>query len=81
MIGGLVIEAIILPNKVWVNCAEKQSRSQCAIYVERNGDSESILIGDIVWWQGNRAMWTPVDKRFVEKEIKRIGFSGVNRPS
>lgn len=80
MIGGLVIETVILPDKVWVNTAERQSTSKCAIYVERSVFAEQIRIGDIIWWQGGFAMWTPVSKKFVEKKLKRIGFSGVNRP-
>ena len=80
MIGGLVIETIVLANRVWINYAERQSRSQCAIYVERTPASEKVRLGDMLWWQGAYAMWTPLDKRFIEKKLLRIGSSGVNRP-
>lgn len=80
MIGGLVLETIDCGNRVWVNCGEKNSTLKCAIYVERNPDSLAIRLGDDLWWQGTNAMWTPVDRRFEDRKIKRIGFSGVERP-
>ena len=59
MIGGTVIKVKELPDKIWVNCEEDCSTSQCAIYVEKNAKSKLIEPGDSVWWQGIYAMWTP----------------------
>jgi hypothetical protein len=96
MIGGTVTKTEVLENKVWVDCEEDQSTSKCAIYVERNNKSEAIKPGDSVWWQGGFAMWTPFENRTNGKQngisilkcgvdydvrIKRIGFSGVARPT
>lgn len=70
-------------NRVYVNCREvvKRGRPQtCAIYVERNGDSEQMRPGDNIWWQGKRALWTPADRRVVDKEIPRASYSGVRSP-
>lgn len=89
MVGGQVIETIVLQDKVWINCKEKVNGrligDGTAIYVERNPKSCSVSEGDTVWWQGNRAMWTAKDANgnIIGKPdtvLKRIGFSGVNRP-
>jgi hypothetical protein len=82
MVGGVVIETIVLPEKVWVNCREKPRRGRkCAIYVERTPESRSISEGDSLWWQGEWAMWTPKNHAFEDKKLRRVGFSGVNRPN
>lgn len=91
MVGGIVVETIVLSDKVWVNCqrySEKENKKyseQCAIYVELTPQARCITEGDIVWWQGETAMWTPRNDRRetvgrADIPIKRIGFSGVKRP-
>lgn len=91
MVGGTVIETIVLPEKVWVNCDEARSYEaeggwvtipsrECAIYVERTPESRSISEGDSLWWQGGWAMWTPRNRAFEDRKLKRIGYSGVSRP-
>lgn len=92
MVGGVVIEVIVLPERVWVNCEEERSSSRCAIYVERNEKSERIKPADQIWWQGGWAMWTPYYPRHdpskipqragfdYDIKIPRIGCSGVKRP-
>lgn len=84
MVGGKVIEIIKLEDRIWLNCQDDwppKHPDQCAIYVKRNADSEAVAVGDGLWWQGGYAMWTPTDRRFVDRKIPRIGFSGVNRPT
>lgn len=92
MIGGIVTETIVLPDKVWVDCVESQERcnDKCAIYVERNENSLKIKPGDSFWWQSGSAMWTPFEnkgkagnKSHIDYDIRipRIGFSGVSRPT
>ena len=93
MVGGRVIETIVLPEKVWVNVRDgeprKSKNNECAIYVEKNAKSHCISEGDSLWWQGGFAMWTPAHKRDqkggkcgvdYDIEIPRRGYSGVNRP-
>ena len=77
MVGGIVIEVVWLDEKVFVDCRATRYRDTCAVYVERNQDSERIEIGDRFWWQGNYAYWTPADESRVEVKIPRVGFSGV----
>jgi len=84
MVGGMVITTIEDGDRIYVNCRElltHRGRPQtCAIYVDRNSDSVQIRPGDKIWWQGNRVMWTPIDRRVIEKEIPRRSYSGVSSP-
>lgn len=59
MVGGKVIETIVLPDKVWINTRDAHSTSECAIYVENDAKSRTVSEGDTVWWQSDIAMWTP----------------------
>lgn len=87
MVGGNVREVIIQDDKVWVDTVEDrydEFSEHCAIYVERNAESEQIKVGDIVWWHAGTALWTKYENGiFVGPEdvrIPRLGFSGVSRP-
>mgnify|MGYP000973924144 CR=1 FL=1 len=89
MIGGKVIETIISKDRVWINCQEFRNNkligTPCAIFVELSPKAKSVSEGDIVWWQGNRAMWTAKNSagETVGKPdtvLIRIGSSGVSRP-
>ena len=86
MIGGTVIETIETPDKIWINCREDQSTSECAIYVEKTAKSRTVSEGDAIWWQGETAMWTPKTRagETVGKKsditLRRIGSSGAKRP-
>lgn len=90
MVGGMVITTIEDGDRIYVNCQERrtagesQRRSRpdtCAIYVERNPDSEQVRPGDDIWWQGKWAMWTPADRRVIDKQIPRRSYSGVSPPA
>lgn len=90
--GGIVIETIAVKNRIWINTKEKEYyRTECAIYVEDTPEARCVSKGDTVWWQGDKAYWTPKDKNGnpIERKdgkyvanvvLKRIGFSGVKRP-
>ena len=83
---GKVIETVVVKDKVWVNCRDEHG-SECAIYVQNTPKARSISDGDSFWWQSDRAYWTPKDRagRLIGSKsdiiLKRIGFSGVKRPS
>ncbi len=94
MVGGTVIEVVDLATKVYVNCADRpyNKTEECAIYVARDDNSQKIEIGDGIWWQGNKAMWTPAANRTNDRQAKkrklkcgvdydivipRIGYSGI----
>ena len=77
-VGGKVVDHKIFDEKVYINTNDG---SECAIYVERDENSEKVKIGDVVWWQGDRAFWTTEDRKTeVETALKRRGFSGVPYP-
>jgi hypothetical protein len=80
MIGGIVTRTVVLKDRVWVDCVERSSNSKCAVYCERNSDSEAIRPGDSFWWQAGKCMWTPFDKSRVDVKIKKLGYSGVGLP-
>lgn len=85
-VGGTVIETVTSGDLVWINTKEKpEYRSECAICVENTPEARAVSKGDIVWWQGALAFWTPKDRQGkrvgpVEVKLKRRGFSGVSRP-
>ena len=93
MVGGRVLEVCDdRQGRIYVNVGDRiYSRLQkCAIYVEKNANSDRIEIGDSLWWQGRYALWTPQDARResdggkcgIDYDIKipRIGYSGVSHP-
>lgn len=81
MIGGKVIETVTEPERIWINVRDTTYKHDtCAIYVQRNVDSERIQIGDSIWWQGWSAFWTPATREFEDKEIRRLSYSGNYRP-
>ena len=92
MVGGDVKEVLRLRGRIWVNAEERDTGTECAIYVERNRTSEQIKPGDVIWWQGRQAMWTPKKNRdrpvdqlrqgwHFDIVILRIGYSGVAHPA
>lgn len=86
MVGGIVTKTIQQQDRVWIDCEEEQSTSKCAIYVERNANSDRIKAGDSIWWQGGFALWTPSERKGnrcgkdYDIRIPKIGFSGVGVP-
>lgn len=92
MVGGDVKEVLIRGDRVWVNAKCRTYNDECAIWVERNDDSERIRAGDAIWWQGRHAMWTPAEHRDTpclylrcgiqyDIQIPRIGYSGASHPA
>ncbi len=85
MVGGVVINIVRLADSVWVQCEEtahyyddkgrrkKSYTDQCAILVK---DAKEMKVGDRLWWQGSRAMWTPKpDDGREDIVLKRVGYS------
>ena len=78
-VGGKVKDCLIFENRVFINTID--GLVECAINVERDSNSETVVPGDFVWWQGNRAFWTTKDKiSQVDTVLVRRGFSGVPWP-
>jgi hypothetical protein len=74
MVGGKIIE--VKPEgektRLWV-MDHRDAHDEAAIYVETQPDMPEP--GDDIWWQGRFAMWTPADRRFVDRELPRVGYS------
>ena len=79
MIGGTVIETIVYDGLVWINV--KDDNDWCAINVEACDKARCVSEGDIVWWQGGFAYWSPrcVDGTGTHT-LKKVGNSGAPRP-
>jgi len=63
VIGGTVIETIVLPDRVWINTQEPPRARTCAIYVANTAKARCVSEGDQIWWQGQWALWTPACNR------------------
>lgn len=77
-IGGEVKDVLIHDNRVFINIID--DGYECAIYVERDRNSEMVTPGDRIWWQCDNAYWTNKDEEISECRLKRRGFSGVPWP-
>lgn len=74
MIGGRVIEVRPEGDKTRIWVVDTQVPfDEAAIYVFTQ--SEMPEVGDSVWWQGRKAYWTPVNRRFLDRPLDRFGSS------
>ncbi len=92
MVGGVVIEVSEIKSMPWalfVDCHETAYRDTCAVLIEKNTVSLQISIGDSVWWQNGKVMWTPSanigkpnNKQGIDFDIliTKIGYSGAKHP-
>lgn len=78
-VGGIVVETLVMPGRVWVDTEDADAGDRCAIYVEATPEARSISEGDSLWWQGLWAMWTPRSRAFHDLKLPRIGCSGISR--
>lgn len=81
-VGGKVVETIVLGDRVWIATREPEYPldEPTAIYVERTAEARTISEGDSVWWHGVNAYWTPRNRAFEDRPLRRIGYSGRFRP-
>lgn len=85
MVGGKVIEVAPmrvfageypgkLQNVLRIWCVDNTySNDELAIYVEDMRDVPAP--GDDVWWQGRTAYWSGKSRSFVDRPMKRVGYS------
>ena len=76
--GNEVLETIDCGDKIWINTQEKLQST--AIYVERTPESRSVSPGDLVWWLGVKAFWTPRVESFRDRPMNRVGVVPASRP-
>jgi hypothetical protein len=80
MVGGKVINVVKLLDCAWIQCLDTtySKNDTCAIRVK---DAKEMKVGDRLWWQGNRAMWTPKpDDGREDIVLERVGYSHSNIP-
>jgi hypothetical protein len=79
MVGGEVINIVRQSQSTWIQCMDRTYSDQtCAIRVR---DAKEMKIGDALWWQGNRAYWTPKpDNGQEDIVLERVGYSHSNVP-
>ena len=78
--GGKVLETIDCEHAIWINTEEPLLGDKTAVYVERTLESRSISPGDMIFWIGVDAFWTPNKEPFKDRHLRRIGLIGVPRP-
>lgn len=74
MVGGKIIEVHryrVDLLRVW--CMDKEG-DECAIFIHPPTD-EMPQVGDDMWWQGQTALWTPKDRRFIDRHLEKVAYS------
>jgi hypothetical protein len=94
MIGGIIIEVAETDNKIFVDVHSTINTQTIGILLEKDENSSQIEIGDLIWWHGKYAFWTPAENHTKSRmqlrcnfdydvQLNKIGPSGVilpNRP-
>ena len=78
MVGGTVINVVRTMLWSWVQCLdETYSQDTCAVRVVEHSPLMVVNIkpGDHLWWQGDKAMWTPQDGHWMDVQLNKIGNS------
>jgi hypothetical protein len=83
MIGGKIIQTVRHCDRMqlWVvdtHDASGEAKTgihdecQVGIYTE---DYDAPKAGDAVWWQSGTVYWTPADRRFIDRPLRKAGYS------
>lgn len=89
MVGGL-IEQIeeVEDGEFFVMCRGTggERNNTCGVRVKPASVRHLMKPGDLFWWQGRRAFWTPAPERglspaFVDVPLERTGYSTDKLPS
>lgn len=77
-IGGTVVDVYEDSEKMYVETRDNTYGDRVQVRLEKGN---AIQFGDTLWWHSQTAYWTPVNKRFKDKPIKKIANSvGLPRP-
>lgn len=72
MVGGKVIE--VRPEgertRLWVLDARRGRSDEARVYVAT--EAEMPACGDDVWWQSPWILWTPADRRFADRKLRKV---------
>jgi hypothetical protein len=79
MVGGKIIE--VRRDDIGLRLWCMDVFDECAIYVQPNADDEdNPKAGDSLWWQMDKAYWTPASGWVKDHPMQRIGNSFEVRP-
>jgi hypothetical protein len=77
MIGGKVLQVVHLhaDNEIELLCVDTDHaiHDECVVRIQAGIDIPQV--GDDVWWQSGVVYWTPADRRFMDRPIKKVGYS------
>jgi len=78
--GGIVVDVYKDADNGLLRVTTKDTTYGDRVQVRLDTD-EDIKFGDTIWWQGQMAYWTPADKSFSDKPIKKYANSvGLSKP-
>lgn len=81
MVGGKIIDSAVChvcnPPRQYLWVMDGTTEMQISVRLAEIHPE----IGDSVWWQGDKAYWTPADGRFADKAIERLGYSHSPKPN
>lgn len=66
MIGGIVAAIVFVGDRVLCEMVDRRDvnkRQPCWRSMPLNPRSRCVGIGDDIWWQGKRTLWTPAESR------------------
>ena len=46
---------------------------ECGVYIASDGEIPAV--GDDVWWQAGKVYWTPANRLFRDRPLRKIGYS------
>lgn len=79
MVGGKVINIVKTEHNTWIQCLDATYNDVCAIRVK---DAKEMKVGDLLWWHGRWAYWTPNPKAESEDiPLERVGYSHSKIPN
>ena len=72
MTGGTIVGILTGPTTTRLFCEEFHG-DRAGIIVKN--ETEMPQVGDSLWWQSVRALWTPKDARFEDRIMRKVGDS------
>lgn len=81
MVGGIIIDSAVcsvcIPPRQYLWVMDRGDELQISVTLA----DERPMIGDSIWWQGQKAYWTPGDRRFADRRLDRLGYSHSPKPN
>jgi len=75
MVGGTIIKIAREPDNILLTVQGKGSEHNDVSCIRVVLTDLPLAVGDSIWWQDRKALWTPADRSREDVPIERIGFS------